>query len=94
MAGHRMRYAFRPRANAPAYVEKSMRTPDAYATSSIMLDMSVTLRATDPASSPVKYRCPGKSGSTVMGGDAAPRGTGGLRVIVAASPLVRLVGAR
>src|SRR5918997_3018927 len=72
MVGHRMRYAFRPIANAPTCVEKSMRTPDVYATSSTMLDTSVTLRATDPASSPASIGAPGKPGRHCGGRDEAP----------------------
>src|SRR5918998_4399505 len=70
-----MRYALRLIANAPTCVEKSMRTPDAYAKTSIMADMSATLIATDPASLPVNYRCPDKPGRRGGGRGCCPWGT-------------------
>jgi hypothetical protein len=49
MAGHRTRSEFRPIANAPKCVEKSMRVPSAYATILLTPDMNVMLIATDPS---------------------------------------------
>ena len=47
MAGHHMRYVFRPIAIAPTCVEKSMKALGVYATISLMLGMTATLVATD-----------------------------------------------